>query len=69
MNQASRREDVWGSGGIAMAFLTSSIDGREWSDSRRGRFTTDTHWIGGQVGGLDAVELFLPGIELHPSSP
>jgi hypothetical protein len=45
------------------AFLTSAVDGSEWSASRPGRFTLrertpDTHWIGGYVGpraGLDAV--------------
>jgi hypothetical protein len=31
----------WGSGGIAHAFLTSALDGGEWSASRPGRFT---HW-------------------------
>jgi hypothetical protein len=34
----------WGSGGIAPPFLTSVLDGREWSDSCPGRFTPDTHW-------------------------
>jgi hypothetical protein len=45
------------------AFLTSALDGGEWSASRLGRFTLreivpGTHWIGGWVGlrvGLDAV--------------
>jgi hypothetical protein len=37
------------------AFLTSALDGGEWSASRPGRFTTrerapGTHWIGGWVG-------------------
>jgi len=43
--------------------LTSTLDGGEWSVSRRGQFTPrekarDTHWIGGWVGprtGLDTV--------------
>jgi hypothetical protein len=57
----------WGSGGIApLIFLTSALDGGEWSASRTGRFTPrerapDTHWIGGWVGpraGLD-VDLYL----------
>jgi hypothetical protein len=55
---------MWGSGGIAPPFLTSALDGGEWSASRPGHFTpgeiaTDTHWIGGWVDrrvGLDAVE-------------
>jgi hypothetical protein len=58
-------------------FLTSALDGREWSASRPGRFTPwviapDTHWIGGWVdprAGLDNVEkrkfLTLPGLELR----
>jgi hypothetical protein len=53
----------WGSGGIDYSFLTSTLDGGEWSASRPGRFTPreialGTHWIGGRVGPravLDAV--------------
>jgi hypothetical protein len=48
-----------GSGGIAPQFLTSTLDGGEWSASRPGRFTPGTHWIGGRVDprvGLDIVE-------------
>jgi len=40
------------------AFLTSALDGGEWSASRASRFTPGTHWIGGWVGPrgvLDAV--------------
>jgi hypothetical protein len=59
-------------------FLTSALDGCEWSASRPGRFTPGgrapgTHWIGGWVGpraGLDYMEkrkfLTLPGLELRP---
>jgi len=37
------------------AYLTSTLDGGEWSASRTGRFTLrefapDTHWIGDWVG-------------------
>jgi hypothetical protein len=39
-------EDLWGSGGIASPFLTSAVDGGEWSASRPGRFTPGTHCIG-----------------------
>jgi len=50
--------DVW-----LHAFLTSALDGGQWSASRPGRFTPrergpGTHWIGGWVGpivGLNAV--------------
>jgi hypothetical protein len=53
-----------GSGGAAPTFMTSALDGGEWSASRHGRFTPgkrapDTHCIGGWVGpraGLDAVK-------------
>jgi hypothetical protein len=53
-----------GSGGIAPPFLTSALDGWEWSASRTGRFTpgetaSGTHWIESWVdprAGLDAVE-------------
>jgi hypothetical protein len=46
-----------------MQYLSSALDGGEWSASRPGRFTSkerapSTHWIGGWVGlraGMDAV--------------
>jgi hypothetical protein len=59
-------------------FLTSALDGGEWSASHPGRFTPretnhGTHWIGGWVGprtGLDDIDrskiLPLPGLELQP---
>jgi hypothetical protein len=66
---------TWGSGGIALSFLTSVPDGGEWSASRFGRFTRDTHWIVGWVGlrgGVDDLHkrniLPLPGISRLPSS-
>jgi hypothetical protein len=51
-------------GGVAPPFLTSTLDGDEWSASLPGRFTLEeraprTHCIGGWVGpraGLGAVE-------------
>jgi hypothetical protein len=57
-------EDVWRSGGIALPFLPSAIDGGDWSASLHGRFipgerAPGTHWIGGWVGptvGLENVE-------------
>jgi hypothetical protein len=70
-----------GYGGIAPPFLTSALDGGEWSASSLGRFTpkeiaVGIHWIRGRVGprtGLDAVKkrktLSLLGIEPLPSSP
>jgi hypothetical protein len=44
-----------GSGGIAPPFLTSALDGDEWSTSLTGRFSPKerdpgTHWIVGWVG-------------------
>jgi hypothetical protein len=44
----------WGSGSIAHAFLTSALDGDEWSSSRPGHLNhreraPGTHWIGGWV--------------------
>jgi hypothetical protein len=62
----------------APPFLTSTLDGSEWSASHPGRFTTwegapDIHSIGGCVGpraGLDDFEkrkfLTVPGLELRP---
>jgi hypothetical protein len=54
---------MW-SGSIAATFLTSALDGDEWSASRLGRFTpeeksTGIHLIGDLMGpetGLNAVE-------------
>jgi hypothetical protein len=50
-------EDVWESGGIAPPFLTTAIDGTEWSASRPYCFNPGetplppgTHWVGGWVG-------------------
>jgi hypothetical protein len=56
--------ETWGSGGIAPPFLTSALDGGEWSASSTGRFTpgeiaSGSRWIEGWVGpraGLDAVD-------------
>jgi hypothetical protein len=56
-------EDTHGSGGIAPQFLTSVLDGVEWSPSSPSSFTPRKralcmHWIGGRVDvrcGLDAV--------------
>jgi hypothetical protein len=71
---------MWGSGGIALTFLTSALVGSEWYDSGSGRFTLgeipplypeDRRLVGPRVG-LDAVEkrkLALPRIETRPSSP
>jgi hypothetical protein len=45
----------WGTGGVEVElhpFLTSALDGGEWSASRRGRFTPGT--VGPRVG-LDAA--------------
>jgi hypothetical protein len=61
-------------GGVGVyfhAFLTSALDGGEWSASRHGRFNSGSYCIGGWVGlrvGLDVTEkrknlLPLPGIE------
>jgi hypothetical protein len=43
INYASRHEDVLGSGGIAPSFLTSAIDGGDWSASRPSRFPLAKH--------------------------
>jgi hypothetical protein len=57
--QAPCREDVRGSGGMAPTFLTSALDGGEWSASRLCCFTTGETalrtygtgaWVGPRVG-------------------
>jgi hypothetical protein len=69
---------MWGSGCIDPLFLTSTLVGGEWSNSRPGRFTSGerapgTHCIGGWVdlrAGLDDLEkrkfLTPPGLEIRP---
>jgi hypothetical protein len=45
--------------GIAAQFLTSELDGDEWSDSLPYPLPPGTYWIGGWVGprvSLDALE-------------
>jgi hypothetical protein len=65
---------------LSLSFLTSALDGDEWSASRLSRFTSrerapSTHCTGGWVGPrvvLDAVVerelLLLPATEPRPSS-
>jgi hypothetical protein len=36
LNYAPNHEDAWGNNGIAKLFLTSALDGHEWSASRLG---------------------------------
>jgi hypothetical protein len=38
LNQLTPRHDIWGTGCIAPPFLTSALDGSEWSASRPDRF-------------------------------
>jgi hypothetical protein len=38
INLAVRRDDVWGSVDVAPSFLTSALNGGEWSASLPGRF-------------------------------
>jgi hypothetical protein len=63
---------TWGSGGIAQTFLTSALDGREWSVSRPGCFTPGesslgTHWIGGYLGPRARWELWSTDKSLAPA--
>jgi hypothetical protein len=66
-----------GSGGTSPPFLTSALDGREWSASRAGRFyprqiALGTHWIGGWVGmkpSLDAIEKTKKSVSCWESNP
>jgi hypothetical protein len=47
---------TWGSGGVAPPFLTSALDGGEWSASRLSDFTRHTHWVRGWVGPRASLE-------------
>jgi hypothetical protein len=62
-NQASHHKYVWESGGTAPTFLTSSLDGSEWSASRPCSFIPrdrgcGTHYIRDWVG--PTANLFAP---------
>jgi hypothetical protein len=46
---------VWESGGIAPPFLTSVLNGGEWS-ARLGETALDTQWVGLRAG-LDSMEM------------
>jgi hypothetical protein len=50
INYASRHEDLRGSECITPQFLTSTLDGSEWSASRPGKFSPGerdpTGWVG-----------------------
>jgi hypothetical protein len=54
ISKVLRREDVWGSGGIAPPFLISALDGGRQLHAlgvfTHGETATDTHGIGGWVG-------------------
>jgi hypothetical protein len=43
INEALCHEGVRGSGRMARPFLTSALDGGEWSASRPGRFAPGSH--------------------------
>jgi hypothetical protein len=66
---------VLGSGGIAPPFLTSALDGGDWSASRPGRFTPGTQCLWGCLGptsGLETLEkrnISCPCLELNPGRP
>jgi hypothetical protein len=52
INETPLPEDVWGTKGIAPPFLTSALDGGEWSVLRSGRVNPgetapDFLWMGG----------------------
>jgi hypothetical protein len=58
----------WGVEVEAQAFLTSALDGGEWSTSRPGRFTPEegapvTNWVGGWVGPRSGLDKITDGCE------
>jgi hypothetical protein len=81
INEALCNEDIWGSGGIAPPFLTSVLDGGEWSTSRHRRFTPgeiiSRHLLDRRLGGSqnrsgrcdEEKNLSMPELEPGPSSP
>jgi hypothetical protein len=70
----------WGVEVYLHAFLTSALDGGEWSTSRPGLFNPrekepDTHWIGGWVGPRAVLDVVVkrkipnPRRELNSRTP
>jgi hypothetical protein len=59
INQTSYHEDVWGNGSISPPFLTSALDGGEWSALRSCRFNPWERargtWVDSRTG-PDAME-------------
>jgi hypothetical protein len=63
-----------GSGGIAPTFLTSALDGGEWSTSRPCRFTpgkgpSGSRWMGGWVDPTKVKRIILYCRESNPGRP
>jgi hypothetical protein len=70
-NYAVCHEDMWGNGGIAPPFLTSTLDGGEWPVSRpwyplHMRLGGPESWFGRYE---EKKILSLPGIDSRPSIP
>jgi hypothetical protein len=69
LNLSLCHEDVRWSGGIALPFLTTALDGGEWSGSRPGRFISGerafgTHcagaWLGARISTNAVVQRNIP---------
>jgi hypothetical protein len=65
--------DILGSGGTVPPFLTSSLDGGEWSPSHPSGFTPGTYFIGGWMSRFESgggeENLSPPRNQTPPSSP
>jgi hypothetical protein len=68
-SRALCHEDIWGSGGRAPNFLTTALDGGEWSASRPCRFTHGAHWIGGWVSPRVSLDTLKKRRILHCQEP
>jgi hypothetical protein len=75
LGEALCHEDKWGSGGLAPLFLTSALDGDEWSAPHHGRFTPGVKapgvrrigsWVGPRAD-LSAVKTMLQYRESKPA--
>lgn len=54
---------IQGSGGVTLPFLTSALDGNEWTAHALGKSPPHTHWIGGWMGPRAGLDVGPAGVQ------